>query len=58
MINENNDLVISYVVHGQEKNAALLAFEESKNTEKKGYKQVCLSSHCSWSKIETKAMAE
>ena len=35
MINENNDLVISYVVHGQEKNAALLAFEESKNTEKR-----------------------
>ena len=35
MTNENNDLVISYVVHGQEKNAALLAFEESKNTEKR-----------------------
>lgn len=33
MTNENNDLVISYVIHGQEKNAALLAFEESKNAE-------------------------
>ena len=30
MTNENNDLVISYVVHGLEKDAALLAYEETK----------------------------
>lgn len=35
MTNENNDLVISYVVKGLEKEAALLAYEETKNSEKK-----------------------
>lgn len=35
MTNENNDLVISYVVHGLEKDAALLAYEETRNSEKK-----------------------
>lgn len=33
MINENNDLVVCYVVHGENKRAALLALEE--NAEKK-----------------------
>ncbi len=35
MTNENNDLVISFVVHGPEKEAAMLAYEETKNSEKK-----------------------
>ena len=35
MTNENNDLMISYVVHGLEKEAAMLAYEETKNSEKK-----------------------
>ena len=30
MTNENNDLVISYVVHGLEKEAAMLAYGERK----------------------------
>lgn len=35
MTNENNDLVISYVIHGIEKDAALLAYEETKDCQKK-----------------------
>ena len=35
MINENNDLVVCYVVHGENKKAALLALEETQNSEKK-----------------------
>ncbi|MEG1662525.1 MAG: hypothetical protein RR338_00910 [Clostridia bacterium] len=34
MTNENDDLVISYVIHGWDKKAALLAFEETKNVDK------------------------
>lgn len=34
MINENNDLVVCYVVHGENKKAALLALEETQNSEK------------------------
>lgn len=35
MINENNDLVVCYVVHGDNKRSALLALEETQATEKK-----------------------
>lgn len=35
MINENNDLVVCYVVHGDNKRSALLALEETQVTEKK-----------------------
>ena len=35
MSDENGDLVISYVVHGIDKQAALLAFEETKKAEAK-----------------------
>lgn len=35
MINENNDLVVCYVVHGDNKRFALLALEETQNSEKK-----------------------
>lgn len=35
MTNENDDLVISYVIHGWDKKAALLAFEETKAIEDK-----------------------
>ena len=35
MINENNDLVVCYVVHGDNKRSALLALEETQNSEKK-----------------------
>ena len=35
MINENNDLVVCYVVHGDNKRSALLALEEMQNSEKK-----------------------
>lgn len=35
MIDENNDLIISYVIHGWDKKAALLAFEETKAIEDK-----------------------
>ena len=35
MINENNDLVVCYVVHGDNKRSAFLALEETQNSEKK-----------------------
>lgn len=35
MTDENNNVVISYVVSGIDKSAARLAFEETKQTEKK-----------------------
>ncbi len=35
MTDENNNLVISYVVSGFDKNAALLAFDETKQSDKK-----------------------
>lgn len=35
MINENNDLVVCCVVHGDNKRSALLALEENQNSEKK-----------------------
>ena len=35
MINENNDLVVCYVVHGDNKRSALLTLEETQNSEKK-----------------------
>lgn len=35
MINENNDLVVCYVVHGDNKRSALLSLEETQNSEKK-----------------------
>lgn len=35
MTDENNNLVICYVVSGLDKNAALLAFDETKQTDKK-----------------------
>lgn len=35
MINKNNDLVVCYVVHGDNKRSALLALEETQNSEKK-----------------------
>lgn len=35
MINEDNDLVVCYVVHGDNKRSALLALEETQPTEKK-----------------------
>lgn len=35
MTDENNNLVISYVVSGLDKNAALLAFDETKQSDKK-----------------------
>lgn len=35
MINEDNDLVVCYVVHGDNKRSALLALEEMQPTEKK-----------------------
>lgn len=35
MINENNDLVVCYVVHGENKRAALLALEETQKIDKK-----------------------
>ena len=35
MINENNDLVVCYVVHGDNKRSALLTLEETQATEKK-----------------------
>ena len=34
-VNENNDLVVSYIIRGDNKRAALLALEETQNTEKK-----------------------
>jgi hypothetical protein len=35
MVNENSDLVVCYVVHGEHKQAAVLALDEVKNTDKK-----------------------
>lgn len=43
MINENNDLVVCYVVHGDNKRSALLALEETQVTEKKLEVEVSLT---------------